>query len=134
MFDQAPEDFIRQQEESKGPPPPPAGMERVWAFRGFAVYADYDGNAPDTDDYWIMATKELAEELARQLNEALRDDKDGFLKPTDARLAEGDEDGLCEIGIPFVDGWEHSKFYKVRETLLREDVAYTSIDGVLKDQ
>jgi len=70
----------------------------VLAYPCFGIYADYDANAPDTETYFVVATKELAEEVCAKLNENPR--KWG--------------------NLGFVDGWEHAKSFSSRPEL-RED-------------
>lgn len=70
-------------------------MKTVTAFQGYAVYADYDGNASDTEDKILCATKKLAQKVVDHLNVNPR--KWG--------------------GLAYVDGWEFAKSFKYREAL-----------------
>ena len=40
----------------------------VQAFRGVAIFADYDGEAPDTEDLILCASVEVADEVCAILN------------------------------------------------------------------
>lgn len=67
----------------------------VQATPCFGIYADYDGNAPDTATLALCATRELADDVVVKLNRNPR---------------------AC--GAAFVDGWEHAKRYAVRDELV----------------
>ncbi len=58
-------------------------------FVAYAVYADYDGNAPDSTNVILLATQELAEQVLQEITTK--------------------HNSLC-----FVDGWEWSKSWRVR--------------------
>lgn len=61
--------------------------EPVLAVPCWGIFADYDGNAPDTKVLFLVATEELAKEVCALLNENPR--------------AYGN--------LAFVDGWEFCK-------------------------
>ena len=42
--------------------------KQVTAYQGYAVFADYDGNAPDTADQLLCDTEELAKQVCDHLN------------------------------------------------------------------
>jgi hypothetical protein len=44
-------------------------MERVQAFAGFAIFASFDGYAPDTEDLILIAEEKVADKVAEFLNE-----------------------------------------------------------------
>ena len=71
----------------------------VTAYQGWAIYADYDAEAPDTADKIWVSTEELAKEVCEKLNENPR-------KYTQ---------------LAFVDGWEWKKSFQYREVVLKED-------------
>jgi len=58
-------------------------------FVAIAVFADYDGNAPDSENVVLLATEELAEQVRKEIEEK--------------------HDNLC-----FIDGWEWSKQWRTR--------------------
>ena len=70
-------------------------MEKVTAYRAFGVFADYDGNAPDTDTLVTVTSEELAKQVCEKLNEDPRS---------------------CVVA--FVDGWEHAKRFRYRPVLV----------------
>ena len=72
--------------------------KQVTAFLGYAIYASYDGEAPDTKDLILLADKDEAEKLAKILNENPR--KWGSLA--------------------YVEGFEHYKLFETREVLQRD--------------
>ena len=83
-------------------------MEKVTAYRAFGVFADYDGNAPDTSDFVVVASEELAKQVTKKFNEDPR-------KHT----------------IVFVDGWEHAKRFCYRPVLIANpDEACASFEEV----
>jgi hypothetical protein len=43
--------------------------EQVTCHRCYGVYADYDANAPDSEVFVLVATKELGNEVCKILNE-----------------------------------------------------------------
>lgn len=59
------------------------------------VYADYDGNAPDTSGVILVADSELATEIAAELNKRPR-----------------------AYTQAVVDGWEHAKRWDHREVFV----------------
>jgi len=76
-----------------GPP------EKVAAYRGYAVYADYDANAPNSEDLIFCSTEELAQEVCKILN-------------VDPR-SHGD--------LAYTEGWEFCKSFQCRVVILTEE-------------
>jgi hypothetical protein len=70
-------------------------MEKITAYRAFGIFADYDGNAPDTDTIVTVTSEELAKQVCEKLNEDPR-----------------------SYVIAFVDGWEHAKRFRHRPVLI----------------
>jgi hypothetical protein len=60
--------------------------ESVTAYRAYAIFADYDGNAPDSGDVVLVETEELVKQVCQTLNEDPR-----------------------EYAICYCEGWEWSK-------------------------
>lgn len=100
-------------------------MRQVTAYEAHAVYADFDGMAPNTKHIAILATKELAIALCKLL---------GNQDPTEGLLADEDDnygvrivkDGvLYGIGLPTVDGYCHCRSFQTEPVLIRnpEDAA-----------
>jgi len=74
-----------------------ADLERVNAYVVWAIFADYDGMAPDTKDLVLCASEEIARETCEWLNE----------RPE-------------EFGnLAFVEGFEHAKYFAFHERLVR---------------
>lgn len=71
----------------------------VQAYRAFAVYASYDGNAPDTDDLATFSNEQAAEDLV------------AFMA-----TPEGEEFGLC-----YNEGHEWCKAFLIREVAILKD-------------
>ena len=83
-------------------------MTIISARVAYAVFGDYDGNAPDTADLLVCDTQEEADSIAAKA-QAAKDDQD-------AQMA------LCEetdLTWPFCDGWQYSLRFAVREKLVR---------------
>jgi hypothetical protein len=80
-----------------------AEVEQVMAYKVWAIYADYDGEAPDTCDLARCASEEIADKRCEELN-ALDSDETGHLS--------------------FVDGCESCKVFKSRPVLVE------SLEGV----
>lgn len=80
-------------------------LKQVEAYEAWAVFASYDGNAPDTSDLVLFATEEVADEFV------------AFMK-----TPKGDEFGLC-----YNEGHEWCKAFLVRRvvTTKPETVWYT---------
>lgn len=70
-----------------------------------AVYGDYDGNAPDTDDLVKVDTQEEANEIIADL-EKVRDEDDNEAR---ARLEKKD------VFRPYVEGCQSSLTFETRE-------------------
>ena len=70
-------------------------MRQVTAYEAFAIYGDYDSNAPDTSTICLVASEDLAKEVCSKLNE--------------------DPRKYCVV---FVDGWEHAKRFRFRPELV----------------
>ena len=85
--------------------------KQVTAFVGYAIYADYDANAPDTQDLILCDTEELAIRVCDHLNEEPR--KWG--------------------NLAFVDGWEHTKSFALHKTFRDTDVFETSFDDIIRN-
>lgn len=87
-------------------------MVAVTAYRVFGIFADYDGNAPDTSTLALVPTEEVAKEVCQRLN----------------------EDPQSHT-IVFVDGWENHKTFRYRpeltedqgRVLLTADLAYEAL-------
>lgn len=79
-----------------GPP------KKVAAFAGYQIYADYDGNAPDTAGMLFCSTEELAREVCEILNENPR--KWG--------------------NLAYVEGCEHAKRFRHTECFLTDQAAF----------
>ena len=77
-------------DKTEHPAPEPVRAYRVWA-----IYADYDAMAPNTEDLILVSTKELAEAVCAILN----------------------EDPRAWGSLAFVDGFEHCKSFRAYETL-----------------
>jgi len=71
----------------------------------YAVFGDYDGNAPDTCDLAAYDTEEEAKRVAKKLQETKDNDYKGF-----------DEE---DVITPYVGGWQSSLTFCVREILVR---------------
>jgi hypothetical protein len=70
--------------------------EPILAYPCWAIYGDYDAEAPDTADLIWCATEELAKEVCALLNKDPRAHND-----------------LC-----YVDGWEFKKSFRYHSVLL----------------
>lgn len=70
-------------------------------FVAYAVFADYDGNAPDSENVILLASPELAEEVRQEI-----------AKKHDSRC--------------FVDGWEWAKTWRVRMAYERREKITTT--------
>lgn len=66
----------------------------VLAIPCWAIYADYDANAPDSATLLVVATEELAKEVCRFLN----------------------EDPRRWQSLAFCDGWEWCKRFRCSQT------------------
>jgi len=42
--------------------------QQLTAYRAYAIFADYDGNAPDSSDVVLLETEDLAKEICETLN------------------------------------------------------------------
>lgn len=83
----------------------------VLATPCWAVFVDYDGNAPDTADQIFCATEALADEVCAKLNETPRK----------------------WANLAFVDGCEDCKSFRKRlVALISKDQIRTSIEEVFK--
>jgi hypothetical protein len=84
-------------------------MQKTTAYRAYAIYADYDGNAPDSGDVVLVETKALAIEVCAKLNEDPR-----------------------AYVICCVDGWEHSKRWEQRPVVTEHaGVILTTFDAAM---
>lgn len=80
----------------------------VLAIPCFSIFADYDGNAPDTESFFLVATEELAREVVEILN----------------------EDPQSWVALGCVDGYEWSKSFKYTGHFVavgKESSIFTSI-------
>jgi hypothetical protein len=86
-------------------------LKQVMAYEAWAIFADYDANAPTTQDLLTVGTHELARELVDLFNKNPR-----------------------AVPLAYVDGWEHAKRYDCRKVLLPADsephVAWTKEDAL----
>ncbi len=83
------------------------GPKQVTAWQGYGIYADYDANAPDSEDRLFVATEELAQQVCAKLNENPR--------------AHGD--------LAYCEGWEWCKSFQYHEVILLDKSAFaTSLD------
>lgn len=81
-------------------------------YVAFAIFADYDGNAPDSTNVVLLATQELAEQVLQEITEK--------------------HNSLC-----YVDGYEWSKRWRVRPAYApARDIATTFAEakGQLGDE
>lgn len=69
-------------------------MKKVEAYECYGIYADYNGDAPDTSSVCLVATKEVADALCNKLNENPR-----------------------RYTICIVEGFEYAKSWCYREEL-----------------
>ena len=91
--------------------------DAVWAW---GVYADYDGNAPDSEYLVLCASPQLADAVVKLFNEA---------EDTDGGFVTGPDGEPVELSMPFIDGWEWCKTYAVRGTTSnRQHVRFTLAD------
>ena len=86
-------------------------LKEVVAYEAFGIYADYDGNAPDTTDLIIVADEEVAKGLVADFNRNPR-----------------------AIHIAYVDGCETSKSYAYRRIAVfsTSGVSFTRSDALDK--
>lgn len=83
----------------------------VQAYPCFGVYADYDANAPDTKTFFLVATKELAEEVCEVLNDEPRK----------------------WSTLAYVEGWEHTKSFHFRPEFTQDpSTIFTSLEALQK--
>lgn len=75
--------------------------EPVQGYRAWAIYADYDANAPDTEDLILVSTEALAEAVCLELN----------------------EDTRRWNNLAFVDGFEWAKSFSYHEVLVADPYA-----------
>lgn len=75
-------------------------LKQVVAYEAWAVFADYDANAPTTEDLMTVGTEELARELVDLFNKNPR-----------------------AVPLACVDGWEHCKSYDCHKVLLSSEEA-----------
>lgn len=85
----------------------------VSAIPCWAIYADYDGNAPDTEDLVLCASEELAKEVCGLLHEHIDNEDNGEIPYRHERW-EG-------FSLPYIEGWwPASKIWKCHR-VVRED-------------
>ena len=75
------------------------GPRPVTAYEGYAIYADYDANAPNSEDVVFVSTEELAKEVCGKLN----------------------EDPRSYGNLAFVDGWEFCKSFRYHTIVLKDE-------------
>ena len=86
-------------ENTQGPEP-----TQVPAYEAWAVFADYDGNAPDSNELSYFSSEELAEAAAKTGN-----------NPNGDWLVVG-ETAYRQPLTAYCGGWEHCKRYRVVKT------------------
>jgi hypothetical protein len=92
----------------------------------YAVYGDYEGNAPDTWSLCRCATLELAKEVCQFITKHEQGTSDG----TNRGIVtyEGED---YELALPCVESWGFSKSYQAREEVCRvKDVAKTMAEAL----
>ncbi len=95
------------------------------AFRAWAVYADFDGNAPDTKDLVLCASEPLAQAAAEFLAWAADEQQANCYNGADC---DPDADG---VAVPSVDEANRARNFVVRETVASR--VCTTWDEVLAD-
>lgn len=80
--------------------------EQVTCHRCYGVYADYDANAPDSEVFVLVATKELGDEVCKILNEK-------------------------DYGLAFCDGWEWCKSYQTTDEVAEAKKIATTLTEAL---
>ena len=91
-------------------------------YEAHGVYADYDGNAPDTTYLAIFAEPEHATEFAKILND----------QPTETdHYARNGVLYKLSSSVFYVEGWEHTKVWRVTKTLSYDP--FRSVEGALAD-
>lgn len=122
--------------------------------KAYAVYKDYDGNAPDGPVYAVCATKELGEQVASILSEVDDSGKedegddgtggnafdstksfaDFLVMTSDDPVAAGvafiKNDG--SIAMPFVDGFEYSASWIAEPTEEEEHKIATTLSEAIE--
>ena len=74
-----------------------------------AVYGDYDGNAPDTDNLLLVDTQEEADKIITNLKLVRDDGEEDSVKEARGWL---DIKHVCQ---PYVEGWQHALTFKTRQ-------------------
>lgn len=72
----------------------PVELKKADAYEAYGIYADYDGNAPDTETLVLVESEELAKEVCDELNKDPR-----------------------KYTVVYVEGWEFSKSFQWRIAL-----------------
>lgn len=94
----------------------------VAAREAWAVYADYDGYAPDSADIVVCADKDLATEAAIVFETEDSAEREDVEQVPYVIF----EDKPVPCNLPFNEGHEWCKSYRVRKTLaLEENIALT---------
>ena len=88
-------------------------MRQVTAYEAIAIFGDYDGMAPDTQDLAIVATQEVADQVCALLNGL--DHADG----EDTVTLDGTEFVLGNL--PCVDGHQSNLRFKTGKTLIANE-------------
>lgn len=114
-------------------------MRQVTAYEAFGVFADYDGNAPDTAILAVLSTRKKAEELCDLLNDGVpteglsldegSDSDYGITIVKDLARSVTGTDGTCYgLSLPSVDGWDSCRRFAVKTVLVpNEASAYATV-------
>lgn len=87
----------------------------VLAIPCWGIFADYDGNAPDTAVFFHVATEELAREVCAVLN----------------------EDPRSWVALGFVEGCEYAKSYECRGAYVAPNMVgevFTSLEALRESE
>jgi len=91
----------------------------ILAVPCWAIYGDYDGEAPDTDHLVLCASEELARVVCDLLAKHIDKENHGEIPWRHDRW-EG-------LSLPYVDGWQYVRSWKICETLCSPRTAETSV-------
>jgi hypothetical protein len=84
--------------------------DKVEAYQGWAIYADFDGNAPDSEDLVLVDTYEIAEQLCNEMNK-----------------------NPGAYTIAYVQGFEHCKQFNKRPALAWNDIFAATLEEALSE-
>ena len=73
-------------------------LKEVTAYEAWAIFADYDAEAPTTEDLLVVGTEDLAKEIVELFNKNPR-----------------------AVNMAFVDGFEHCKSFDQHKVLVASD-------------